>query len=60
MLIAFPKHFLTVFGLLKKTQDYASLSRELCYQCEFVEGQEDDIQVLSDKASNNNTFLSIF
>ncbi|XP_034242666.1 WD repeat-containing protein 81 isoform X2 [Thrips palmi] len=49
MLIAFPKHFLTVFGLLKKTQDYASLSRELCYQAELVDGQEDDIQMLSDK-----------
>lgn len=49
VLIAFPKQFLTVFNILKKTQDYASLLRELNWQAENVEGKEEDIYLLSEK-----------
>lgn len=49
MLIAFPKQFLTVFALLRKSQDYSSLSRELCWRSENAEGQEDEKYILTEK-----------
>lgn len=51
MLITFPKQFVIVFALLKKTQEYASLSLELNSQTENVKGQEEEIYLLSEKVS---------
>ncbi|KAK3930332.1 WD repeat-containing protein 81 [Frankliniella fusca] len=49
MLIAFPKQFLTVFSLLRKSHDYYSLSRELSWRSENNEGQEEENFILSEK-----------
>lgn len=49
MLISFPKQFLTVFTLLKKSQEYASLARELSWRAEKVDNQEDEISALREK-----------